>query len=76
MYILDNKDVSTLTRLTEAEITKARKADDVNDDELAHLYALKGKLAKVAASRDEVAKGGAEKPEKAKKPGPRAAATS
>jgi len=56
-YNLDDQDIEVLLAMTRERIGTARVAADTNDDDLAHLYTLKGKLLRIQTSR-----GGAEKP--------------
>jgi len=51
-YTLDNNDLQTLQNQNNAAIAAARKSDEVDDEQMAHLYALKGKLARLIANRD------------------------
>ena len=51
-YNLDNNDLQTLQNQNNAAIAAGRKSDEVDDDKMAHLFALKGKLARLIANRD------------------------
>ena len=51
-YILSDKDLTTLKTQNDAAIKEARASQETPDDELAHLFQLKGKLAKISDGRD------------------------
>jgi hypothetical protein len=53
MRCFTDEDVNTLTDLTNEKIQDARRSDDVTDEHLAHLYQLKGRLAKYAERGEE-----------------------
>lgn len=52
-YILSNEDIATLQKQNDAAIAVARKNDSTTDDEMAHLFQLRGKLNKIAEGRGE-----------------------
>ncbi len=66
-YILTDDDVAELQKQNDAAIKAARADGETPDEKLAHLYALKAKLAKIAEKRGEVEDDG--KPAAAKKAG-------
>lgn len=52
-YILDDRDITTLKLQNDAAIAAARADSETSDDDLAHLYALRGKLNRIAAGRED-----------------------